>query len=62
MHYLAIIIVIPLFLGIGVAAPFIADSFDRRRQRGGQSSAVGRSRLSGISCARLLIPSLGKMR
>jgi len=27
------IIVIPLFLGIGVAAPFIADSCDRRRQR-----------------------------
>jgi len=27
------IIVIPVFLGIGVAAPFIADSFDRRRQR-----------------------------
>jgi len=27
------IIVIPLFLGIGVAAPFIVDSFDRRRQR-----------------------------
>jgi len=27
------IIVIPLFLGIGVAAPFIADSCDRRRRR-----------------------------
>jgi len=27
------IVVIPLFLGIGVAAPFIADSLDRRRRR-----------------------------
>jgi hypothetical protein len=33
MNYLAMIVVIPLFLGIGVAAPFIADSFDRRRRR-----------------------------
>jgi hypothetical protein len=39
VNYLAMIIVIPLCLGIGVAAPFIADSFDRRSQR--VRSAVG---------------------
>jgi hypothetical protein len=33
VDYVAMIVVIPLFLGIGVAAPFIADSLDRRRRR-----------------------------
>ena len=32
MNYIAMIIVIPLCLAIGVAAPFIADSFDRGRR------------------------------
>jgi hypothetical protein len=33
VNYIAMILGIPLCLAIGVAAPFIADSFDRRRRR-----------------------------
>ena len=33
-----VITVIPLCLAIGVAAPFVADSLDRRRQRAVQAA------------------------
>jgi hypothetical protein len=33
VDYIAMIIVVPLCLAIGVASPFIADSFDRGRRR-----------------------------
>jgi hypothetical protein len=33
VNYIAILVAIPLCLAVGVAAPFIADGLDRRRQR-----------------------------